>query len=172
MTKTRIENLVGTILVTAGVCSFTKGLAPSQTVGSIELTYDELNELLTNDDIFSIKAVVLVEDEPYIQLKGGDVKYIKDEIRKLRRYKKALEYAYEKYVTRSNTPVATPPQTLQTARERRNSLLKRTDWTLLPDSPLSEKERSEYIKYRKGLRDMFKNVSTVDDIVWPKNPSS
>jgi hypothetical protein len=182
MTKTRETDLVGTILVTTGICSFTKELtldhqedrkSDYQMVGSIELSFEELKDLLSNDDILYIKAIVLTENEPYIQFKTtGAIEYIKDEKRKLNRYKKALEYAYDKYVANIRQPAVSPPETLQTARERRNSLLKRTDWTLLPDSPLSEKEKSEYIKYRRGLRDMFKNVSTVDDIVWPKNPSS
>lgn len=43
---------------------------------------------------------------------------------------------------------------LETIRNRRNSLLKDSDWTQLPNSPLSEKEVNEWAIYRQQLRDI------------------
>ena len=43
---------------------------------------------------------------------------------------------------------------LESLRQRRNQLLKDSDWKVLPDSPLSPEKRTEWIEYRKYLRDL------------------
>ena len=40
------------------------------------------------------------------------------------------------------------------ARSERNLLLKMSDWTQLPDSPLSDAKKAEWATYRQALRDM------------------
>ena len=39
---------------------------------------------------------------------------------------------------------------------KRLILLQDTDWTQLPDSPLTEEKRAEWATFRQGLRDMPK----------------
>ena len=75
-------------------------------------------------------------------------------------------------------------------RARRNELLAESDWAVMPDSPLSESKKAEWVTYRQALRDLPKNgkPSSDDDptdwsdIVegdghwhedkdWPKKPS-
>lgn len=56
-------------------------------------------------------------------------------------------------------PVAVPrilPEEARLAarRRRRDQLLAASDWTQLPDSPLSEQERAEWAVYRQALRDL------------------
>ena len=41
----------------------------------------------------------------------------------------------------------------------RNSLLFASDWTMLPDVPLSEEKRNEWIAYRQQLRDITTDIN-------------
>ena len=49
-------------------------------------------------------------------------------------------------------------------RSTRDKLLADSDWAVMPDSPLSESKKAEWIAYRQGLRDVPKNnVPSSDD---------
>ena len=57
-------------------------------------------------------------------------------------------------------------------RAKRNRLLTNSDWTQVPDSPLSESSKQAWAAYRQSLRD-FPEVNTGidwEDIVWPTQP--
>ena len=59
------------------------------------------------------------------------------------------------------------------ARVIRNELLARSDWTQLPDSPLSDSDKSDWQAYRRSLRDItgtIEGLSSLDEIVWPTKP--
>lgn len=45
-------------------------------------------------------------------------------------------------------------------RRQRNFLLSACDWTVLPDTPLPEAKRAEWIAYRQALRDFPAKVET------------
>ena len=51
-------------------------------------------------------------------------------------------------------------------RSTRNKLLTATDWTSLPDAPLSATLKTEAIAYRQALRDMM----DLDPPVFPEKP--
>ena len=63
----------------------------------------------------------------------------------------------------------------------RDRLLAESDWTQMPDSPLTDSKKTEWSTYRQSLRDITKTYSTVpltskglmDDkkITWPIKPS-
>lgn len=58
-------------------------------------------------------------------------------------------------------------------RKVRNILLTETDWTQLPDSPLSDTKKTEWQAYRQSLRDITNSIgdiSSLDEIVWPSEP--
>lgn len=55
-------------------------------------------------------------------------------------------------------------------KEHRNRLLFLTDFTQLPDVPLTDQVKSNFAIYRENLRNLF-DVATVEDIVWPEPPS-
>lgn len=57
----------------------------------------------------------------------------------------------------------------QTLQER-NMLLSETDWTQLPDSPLTPAKRAEFLRYRSELRDITK-AEGWPDIKFPDPPS-
>ena len=56
---------------------------------------------------------------------------------------------------------------------RRLSELKGSDWTQLPDSPLSSDKKTEYQTYRQALRDIttHSNWPNLEDSDWPTKPS-
>lgn len=56
-------------------------------------------------------------------------------------------------------------------RTQRNQLLWETDYTQLPDTPISTEKKTEYTTYRQQLRDLPQQTSSPDDIVWPTRPS-
>lgn len=62
----------------------------------------------------------------------------------------------------------------QEIREDRDSLLTASDWRVMPDSPLSDSKKTEWVTYRQALRDVPANNSSVKDtssVSWPTPPS-
>lgn len=62
----------------------------------------------------------------------------------------------------------------QWIREPRNFHLARSDWTQMPDSPLSAEKKAEWAAYRQELRDMttvYANVQNPSDITPPTPPA-
>lgn len=55
----------------------------------------------------------------------------------------------------------------------RNRLLLASDWTQMPDAPLTEAQRAEWAAYRQALRDVpqdNQSATSIDDIIWPTKP--
>lgn len=60
-------------------------------------------------------------------------------------------------------------------RGRRNHLLYQSDYTQVPDSPLSDTKKAEWATYRQALRDLPQNypdITSLDEVVWPEMPTS
>ena len=58
-------------------------------------------------------------------------------------------------------------------RSTRNTLLKDSDWTILPDSPLTDAKKTEWETYRTSLRNLTSGLSTVEQVnavSWPTKP--
>ncbi len=58
-------------------------------------------------------------------------------------------------------------------RQKRNAMLSSSDWTVLPDSPLSATEKTAWLEYRQDLRDITEGVDTeakVKAVVFPDKP--
>jgi hypothetical protein len=55
-------------------------------------------------------------------------------------------------------------------RNHRNKLLKLSDWTQMPDSPLSPEKKQEWAVYRQALRDMLNSAIDPASVVWPQEP--
>ena len=67
----------------------------------------------------------------------------------------------------------TLPSTTNLTREIRDELLKASDWTQMPDSPLSDTKKTEWATYRQKLRDMMASITdetAYDSIQWPTRP--
>jgi hypothetical protein len=54
-------------------------------------------------------------------------------------------------------------------RVMRNQYLSQSDWTQLPDSPLTTEEKSEWVTYRQELRDITLQQDPFN-IIWPTKP--
>jgi hypothetical protein len=57
-------------------------------------------------------------------------------------------------------------------RQVRNDLLRMSDWTQLPDSPLTSEKKSEWATYRQALRDLDVNGDDPTQPDWPTPPTS
>jgi hypothetical protein len=73
----------------------------------------------------------------------------------------------------------TPPYVSGTntgeVRRRRTALLEGSDWTQVPDSPLSDSKKAEWVTYRQALRDLLASYSdstAPEDVTWPIRPSA
>lgn len=64
--------------------------------------------------------------------------------------------------------------------EKRNAKLKETDWTQMPDSPLSATEKQQWAEFRQDLRDYGNNLANVRvreaeylwEITFPRSPKN
>ena len=58
-------------------------------------------------------------------------------------------------------------------RIHREKKLAESDWTQQPDAPISPEKKEEWRIYRQELRDLTKNITTIEDAVnyiWPTPP--
>jgi len=56
-------------------------------------------------------------------------------------------------------------------RGYRNYLLAQSDWTQLPDSPLTESKKAEWQENRRALRDITETFKNPSEVVFPTPPS-
>jgi hypothetical protein len=54
--------------------------------------------------------------------------------------------------------------------ERAKQLLRESDWSVLPDVPLLDFQRTAWIEYRRALRDIRLQSGFPNDIQWPSSP--
>ena len=72
----------------------------------------------------------------------------------------------------ANTAANTPPtETEESMRFQRNLILSETDWTVLPDSPLSDAKIAEWKTYRQALRDLPANTTDFANPTYPTEPT-
>ena len=55
-------------------------------------------------------------------------------------------------------------------RKKRNLLLLNSDWSQLPDSPLSDSDKALWVTYRQDLRDVSSQENFPFEIIWPEKP--
>jgi len=60
---------------------------------------------------------------------------------------------------------------IRSLRMQRDSTLASSDWTQMPDSPLSEQERQQWASYRQHLRDLPANTPDPLNVTWPEPPT-
>ena len=64
---------------------------------------------------------------------------------------------------------------LNILRQKRNSLLAETDYTVLQDSTYTDAQVAEWVIYRQALRDITNGLTTVADVeavVFPEKPEA
>lgn len=65
---------------------------------------------------------------------------------------------------------AIPALTWEQVRKQRESKLRASDWTQMPDTALSAEEVDEWRKYRQELRNITETFDNPDKVVWPVIP--
>lgn len=55
-------------------------------------------------------------------------------------------------------------------RDSRDKLLAESDWTILPDSPLTTEKKTEWQTYRQALRDIPTLEGFPHNVTWPTKP--
>ena len=63
---------------------------------------------------------------------------------------------------------------LSELRKQRDQRIALTDWTQLPDAPLTEQQKTEWQTYRQALRDVPLNnsdVTSLEEVIWPTPPT-
>lgn len=81
------------------------------------------------------------------------------------------EWIYEELPTeKEEKREKTKEEKEQAARNERNLRLTFTDWTQLPDAPLTAEQKAAYATYRQALRDVPAQSGFPDAIEWPEEP--
>ena len=80
---------------------------------------------------------------------------------------------YEKIIDGEPVLKDTTPDYEKENRFHRSALLYGSDWTQMPDSPLSESKKAEWATYRQALRDIttHSNWPNLEDGNWPTEPT-
>lgn len=65
-----------------------------------------------------------------------------------------------------------PDLFLTEVRKLRDAKLVESDWTQMPDVPLTTQQKEDWQVYRQALRDITENLTatTIEEIVWPASP--
>jgi hypothetical protein len=63
-----------------------------------------------------------------------------------------------------------PESVKNNIRKIRNSLLRNSDWTQLPDSPLNSETKALWATYRQTLRDITENIDENGEVTYPDTP--
>tara|TARA_R100001086_G_scaffold146265_2_gene77358 strand:+ start:619 stop:852 length:234 start_codon:yes stop_codon:yes gene_type:complete len=73
--------------------------------------------------------------------------------------------------TTNGFPDATDETRSIIMRSKRDGLLTQSDWTQMPDSPLSDSKKQEWATYRQALRDFPATWTPADTANFPDQPS-
>lgn len=68
----------------------------------------------------------------------------------------------------SNTPIPMTKSEIQWEEAKKR--LKESDWSVLPDVPMSSGQKVLWMEYRKALREVRLQVGFPENIEWPKVP--
>lgn len=72
---------------------------------------------------------------------------------------------------RVETPEELAARSWAPVRRQRDRLLAQSDWSQLPDAPLSERHRAAWRVYRQQLRDVPQTFECAGDVSWPDPPT-
>lgn len=75
---------------------------------------------------------------------------------------------WQTWIMSNPTPVILDPEEV---RADRNARLSASDWTQLPDSPLTNDQRVEWAVYRHLLRAVTEQQGFPSQVIWPEPPS-
>ena len=70
-----------------------------------------------------------------------------------------------------------PEELLEAKNQNATFLLRKCDWTQLPDAPLSASEVEDWVTYRQAVRDFSDSITSIQTVEeyealsWPKEPN-
>lgn len=62
-------------------------------------------------------------------------------------------------------------EALRELRKQRNAMLQASDWTQIPDAPLTTAQKKSYKTYRQALRDLptkYDSITNINQVVFPQ----
>jgi hypothetical protein len=120
-----------------------------------------------NKDTGEIVRVMRMTDEMLANNLANNPQWASLDIQTLNYRQKSVDVETQQVID-----AAILPDVADYIRSKRANLLRNSDWTQMPDSPLNESKRIEWAVYRQALRDMpdTQQVNTVEEIVWPVRP--
>jgi len=83
------------------------------------------------------------------------------------------DYQPNEYKIVNGEAVIRTDNVLEILRNKRNELLKQSDWTQVNDCPLSDSKKQEWATYRQSLRDLpstNQSVNNIADVIFPSMP--
>jgi len=83
------------------------------------------------------------------------------------------DYQPNEYKIVSGEAIQRTDNILEILRNKRNALLKESDWTQLNDCPLSDTKKTEWQTYRQALRDLpagHQDTDNIDEVAFPNLP--
>lgn len=72
--------------------------------------------------------------------------------------------------TQAEIDAENQPLVLAQFRSERDGLLATSDWTQMPDSPLTDAKKAEWAIYRQALRDLPSSTTDPSNPTWPDKP--
>ena len=83
-------------------------------------------------------------------------------------YDKAIKYLESG--TQPNIKVISVAERWAIVREWRNFMLRESDWSQMPDAPLSEEEINKWREYRQELRNIPQDFKNPVNVTFPDSP--
>jgi hypothetical protein len=83
------------------------------------------------------------------------------------------DYQPNEYRIVDGEAVVRTDNVLEILRNKRNELLKESDWTQVNDCPLSDSKKQEWATYRQELRDLpslYQSANNIADVIFPSIP--
>ncbi len=129
------------------------------------------------------KAIILTETKRIIRVKGGDFAMIPegtevisltdDQATHFLSTEEPMFYIGGEIKTLSEKIYQEAPNDIKrNIRFNRDKMLLESDWTQLPDSPLSDSKKAEWATYRQTLRDLTDNIDSFGSVTYPDAPNS
>lgn len=108
------------------------------------------------------------EGESFIEGEFDDVSYYIENDAAVQIPTQPSEYSVFDYTTKQW--VLTPDLASADVLTTRNKLLFSTDWTQIPNNPLTSEMQAEWATYRQELRDVPQQSGYPYNVVWPVAP--
>lgn len=75
------------------------------------------------------------------------------------------------YPVLADQPAPTDEELAAAIRAERNARIAASDWTQLPDAPLTSAQRTAWATYRQALRDITGQATFPASVDWPTEPA-